>query len=183
MTQDRGRFSVLMIEDTEPSSVFFPGEVIQFSSRIKLLHHKRRNYTVLQKVSCKRKYYAEGLSCREIAIGRSFGTISREIDRNRTHMYDISKYDPHIAQKRYLLCCSYYYRGVFRFQRAISCIEGNNPHGLRSKLHALPAPMPCRVSEQSADGSATDIFLTGAKRSCIHHERKFFQNILCFSVF
>ena len=41
--------------------------------------------------SCIRKYYVEGLSYRKIAqlIGHSPSTVSREIRRNCTHMYDI----------------------------------------------------------------------------------------------
>ena len=38
--------------------------------------------------SCIRKYYADGLSCREIArlIGRNAGTVPREIRRNCARM-------------------------------------------------------------------------------------------------
>ena len=47
--------------------------------------------------SCIRKYYVEGLSYRKIAqlIGRSPSTVSREIRRNCTHMYDIPTNYPH----------------------------------------------------------------------------------------
>ena len=53
--------------------------------------------------SCIRKYYVEGLSYRKIAqlIGRSPSTVSREIRRNCTHMYDIPTNYPHTAQKKY----------------------------------------------------------------------------------
>ena len=51
--------------------------------------------------SCIRKYYAEGLSYRKIAqlIGHSPSTVSREIRRNCTHMYDIPTNYPHTALK------------------------------------------------------------------------------------
>ena len=72
------------------------------------------NYKHLSKEerSCIRKYYVEGLSYRKIAklIGRNVSTISREIRRNCTHMYDISTYYPHTAQKKYLLRRSYCHR-------------------------------------------------------------------------
>ena len=65
--------------------------------------------------SCIRKYYVDGLSYREIArlIGRNVSTVSREIRRNCTHMYDILTYYPHTAQKKYLLRRSYCHRGMF----------------------------------------------------------------------
>ena len=71
--------------------------------------------------SCIRKYYVEGLSYRKIAqlIGRSPSTVSREIRRNCTHMYDIPTNYPHTAQKKYLLRRSYCHRGMFRSQAAI----------------------------------------------------------------
>ena len=51
--------------------------------------------------SCIRKYYVEGLSYRKIAqlIGRSPSTVSREIRRNCTHMYDIPTNYPHSSEK------------------------------------------------------------------------------------
>ena len=75
--------------------------------------------------SCIRKYYVEGLSCRKIAqlIGRSPSTVSREIRRNCTHMYDIPTNYPHTAQKKYLLRRSYCHRGMFRSQAAIEYIN------------------------------------------------------------
>ena len=50
---------------------------------------------------CIRKNYAEGLSYRKIAqlIGHSPSTVSREIRRNCTHMYDIPTNYPHTALK------------------------------------------------------------------------------------
>ena len=48
----------------------------------------------IEERSCIRKYYVDGLSYREIArlIGRNVSTVSREIRRNCTHMYDIPTY-------------------------------------------------------------------------------------------
>ncbi len=67
----------------------------------------------------------DGLSYREIArlIGRNVSTISREIRRNRTHMYDIPTYYPHTAQKKYLLRRSCCHRGMFHSQEVIDYIE------------------------------------------------------------
>ena len=75
--------------------------------------------------SCIRKYYVEGLSYRKIAqlIGRSPSTVSREIRRNCTHMYDIATNYPHTAQKKYLLRRSYCHRGMFRSQATIEYIN------------------------------------------------------------
>ena len=85
------------------------------------------NYKHLSKEerSCIRKYYVEGLSYRKIAklIGRNVSTISREIRRNCTHMYDIPTYYPHTAQKKYLLRRSYCHRGMFRSQEVIEYIN------------------------------------------------------------
>ena len=45
----------------------------------------------IEERSCIRKYYVDGLSYREIAqlAVRDVSTISREIRRNCTHIYDI----------------------------------------------------------------------------------------------
>ena len=50
----------------------------------------------IEERSCIRKYYVDGLSYRKIAelIGRKVSTVSREIRRNCTHMYDIPTYYP-----------------------------------------------------------------------------------------
>ena len=51
----------------------------------------------IEERSCIRKYYVDGLSYREIArlVGRNASTISREIRRNCTHMYDIPTVNCH----------------------------------------------------------------------------------------
>ena len=63
------------------------------------------HHLTIEERSCIRKYYVDGLSYREIArlIGRNVSTVSREIRRNCSHMYDIPIYYPHTAQKKYLL--------------------------------------------------------------------------------
>ena len=49
------------------------------------------HHLTIEERSCIRKYYVDGLSYREIArlLGRNVSTVSREIRRNCTHMYDI----------------------------------------------------------------------------------------------
>ena len=79
----------------------------------------------IEERSCIRKYYVDGLSYRKIAelIGRNVSTVSREIRRNCTHMYDIPTYYPHTAQKKYLLRRSYCHRGMFHSQEVIDYIN------------------------------------------------------------
>lgn len=76
------------------------------------------HHLTIEERSCIRKYYVDGLSYREIArlIGRNVSTVSREIRRNCSHMYDIPTYYPHTAQKKYLLRRSYCHRGMFHSQ-------------------------------------------------------------------
>ena len=83
------------------------------------------HHLTIKERSCIRKYYVDGLSYREIArlIGRNVSTVSREIRRNCTHMYDIPTYYPHTAQKKYLLRRSYCHRGMFRSQEVIEYIN------------------------------------------------------------
>lgn len=82
-------------------------------------------HLTIEERSCIRKYYVDGLSYRKIAklLGRSPSTISREINRNRTHMYDVPTYYPHTAQKKYLLRRSYCHRGMFQKQEIIDYIN------------------------------------------------------------
>ena len=79
----------------------------------------------IEERSCIRKYYVDGLSYREIArlVGRNVSTISREIRRNCTHMYDIPTYYPHTAQKKYLLRRSYFHPGMFHSQQRLNYIN------------------------------------------------------------
>ena len=109
------------------------------------------HHLTIEERSCIRKYYVEGLSYRKIAqlIGRSPSTVSREIRRNCTHMYDIPTYYPHTAQKKYLLRRSYCHRGMFHSQEIISYIEEKlqatwSPEQIASA--PAPYPMPsCRT--------------------------------------
>ena len=83
------------------------------------------HHLTIEERSCIRKYYVDGLSYREIArlLGRNVSTVSREIRRNCTHMYDIPTYYPHTAQKKYLLRRSYCHRGMFHSQEVIEYIN------------------------------------------------------------
>ena len=83
------------------------------------------HHLTIEERSCIRKYYVDGLSYREIArlIGRNVSTVSRELRRNCTHMYDIPTYYPHTAQKKYLLRRSYCHRGMFHSQEVIEYIN------------------------------------------------------------
>lgn len=59
------------------------------------------HYFIIEERSCIRKYYVDRLSYQEIArlIGRNVSTVSREIRRNCTHMYDIPTYYPHSTEE------------------------------------------------------------------------------------
>jgi len=82
-------------------------------------------HLTIEERCCIRKYYKEGLSYRKIAVlvGRNVSTISRELRRNCTHMYDVPTYYPHTAQKKYLLRRSYCHRGMFWNKEVIEYIE------------------------------------------------------------
>ena len=106
------------------------------------------HHLTIEERSCIRKYYVDGLSYREIArlLGRNVSTVSRELRRNCTHMYDIPTYYPHTAQKKYLLRRSYCHRGMFRSQEVIEYIE--------EKLRATWSPeqiacTPCELKRPS----------------------------------
>lgn len=59
-------------------------------------------HLTIEERCCLREYYKKGYSYRKIAklIGRNVSTVSRELNRNFTHMYDIPTYYPHTAQKK-----------------------------------------------------------------------------------
>ena len=106
------------------------------------------HHLTIEERSCIRRYYVDGLSYREIArlIRRNVSTVSREIRRNCTHMYDIPTYYPHTAQKKYLLRRSYCHRGMFRSQEVIEYIN--------EKLRATWSPeqiacTPCELKMPS----------------------------------
>ncbi len=105
------------------------------------------HHLTIEERSCIRKYYVEGLSYRKIAklIGRSPSTVSREINRNRTHMYDIPTYYPHTAQKKYLLRRSYCHRGMFHKQEVLEYIQEKlletwSPEQIANTPCELPMP-------------------------------------------
>ncbi len=58
-------------------------------------------HLAIEERCCLRAYYKKGYSYRKIAelMERNVSTISRELNRNFTHMYDIPTYYPHTAQK------------------------------------------------------------------------------------
>ena len=60
------------------------------------------HHLTIEERACLREYYKKGYSYRKIAelIGRNVSTVSRELRRNCTHMYNIPTYYPHTAQKK-----------------------------------------------------------------------------------
>ena len=83
------------------------------------------HHLTIEERSCLRFYYRQGKSYREIAklLGRNVSTISRELRRNYTHMYDIPTYYPHTAQKKYLFRRSFCHRGMFWNQKVLDYID------------------------------------------------------------
>lgn len=82
-------------------------------------------HLTIEERCCLREYYKKGYSYRKIAelLGRNVSTISRELNRNFTHMYDIPTYYPHTAQKKYLLRRSYCHRGMFQDEKKLEYIK------------------------------------------------------------
>ncbi len=82
-------------------------------------------HLTIEERCCLREYYMKGYSYRKIAelMGRSVSTVSRELRRNCTHMYEIPTYYPHTAQKKYLLRRSYCHRGMFQDDRKLAYIK------------------------------------------------------------
>ena len=74
---------------------------------------------------CLREFYKKGYSYRKIAklLGRNVSSVSRELRRNCTHMYEIPSYYPHTAQKKSNLRRSYCHRGMFWSEELIQYIE------------------------------------------------------------
>ena len=83
------------------------------------------NHLTIEERCCIREFYVKGKSYREIArlIGRNVSTVSREINRNRTHMYEIAKYYPHTAQKKYKYRRRFCHRGMFGDEEVVRYIE------------------------------------------------------------
>lgn len=83
------------------------------------------NHLTIEEMCCIREFYKKGKSYREIArlIGKDVSTVSREINRNRTQMYDVPTYYPHTAQKKYLYRRRFCHRGMFGKEELIAYIE------------------------------------------------------------
>lgn len=83
------------------------------------------HHLTIEERCCIREFYKKGKSYREIArlIGRNVGTISRELNRNFTHMYDVPTYYPHTAHKKYLFRRSFCHRGMFWNKEVIDYIN------------------------------------------------------------
>ena len=82
-------------------------------------------HLTIEERCCLREYYKKGYSYRKIAelLGRNVSTISRELHRNCTHMYEIPSYYPHTAQKKSNLRRSYCHRGMFWDQEVLDYID------------------------------------------------------------
>ena len=82
-------------------------------------------HLTIEERCCLREYYKKGYSYRKIAelIGRNVSTVSRELRRNCTHMYDIPTYYPHTAQRKSNLRRSYCHRGMYWNQEVLDYID------------------------------------------------------------
>ena len=82
-------------------------------------------HLTIEERCCLREYYIKGYSYRKISelMGRSVSTVSRELRRNCTHMYEKPTYYPHTAQKKYLLRRSYCHRGMFQDEIKLEYIK------------------------------------------------------------
>lgn len=83
------------------------------------------HHFTIEERSCLREYFIQGKSYRQIAklLGRNVSSVSREINRNRTHQYDIPTYYPHTAQRKCNLRRSFCHRGMFWKQEVINYIN------------------------------------------------------------
>ena len=83
------------------------------------------HHFTIEERCCLREYYKKGYSYRKIAklLGRNVSSVSRELCRNCTHMYEVPSYYPHTAQKKSNLRRSYCHRGMFWSQELIKYIE------------------------------------------------------------
>ncbi len=102
------------------------------------------HHLTIEERCCIREYYKKGKSFREIAIlvGRDVGTISREINRNKSFMNCKPAYYPHTAQKKYLLRRSYCHRGMFWNEKVIDYI---NDKLLQTWSPEQIANTPCEI--------------------------------------
>ena len=83
------------------------------------------HHFTIEERCCLREYYKKGYSYRKIAelLGRNVSSVSRELRRNCTHMYDIPTYYPYTAQKKCNLRRSYCHRGMFHSPELLKYIE------------------------------------------------------------
>ena len=119
------------------------------------------NYThlTIEERCCLREYYKKGYSYRKIAelMGRNVSTVSRELNRNFTHMYDIPTYYPHTAHNtnsdvRFVGV------GCFRIRRSWSTLKKNCcSRGHWSKSSTRLASWRCLLFAQYTDGLMTSI--------------------------
>ena len=120
------------------------------------------HHFTIEERCCLREYYKKGYSYRKIAelMGRNVSSISRELRRNCTHMYDIPTYYPHTAQKKSDLRRSYCHRGMFWQPEMIKYIEDKLlAHGHRSKSHVHhPLLQKCHHGERYIVGYMINIF-------------------------
>ncbi len=102
------------------------------------------HHLTIEERCCIREYYKKGKSFREIArlVGRDVGTISREINRNKSFMNCKPAYYPHTAQKKYLLRRSYCHRGMFWNEKVIDYI---NDKLLQTWSPEQIANTPCEI--------------------------------------
>ncbi len=79
----------------------------------------------IEERACLREYYKKGYSYRRIGelLGRNVSTISRELRRNCTHMYDVPTYYPHTAQRKSNLRRSHCHRGMFWDKSVLEYID------------------------------------------------------------
>ena len=88
---------------------------------------KRRKYShlTLEERCVLKEYYVKGYSYGKIArlMGCNVSTISRELNRNFTHMYSRPTYYPHTAQKKRNLRYSYRHRGCRYSEEVLNYIS------------------------------------------------------------
>ena len=126
------------------------------------------HHLTIEERCCIREYYKKGKSYREIArlIGRNVGTISREPNRNFTHVYDIPTYYPHTAHKKYLFRRSFCHRGTFWNNEVIDYI---NDKLLLTLSPEQIANSPCELNLPSLGKSIRKRDKSGYKRKEFGH--------------
>ena len=127
------------------------------------------HHLTIEERCCIREFYKKGLSYRKIAelIGRSPSTVSREINRNRTHCMT---FQPIILtqHRRSTFCVvPIVTEECFIHKRLFPTLKKNFLlHGRRNRLPAHPRLYQCPAGVQSIGGSMTDICSTETQRYC-----------------